>query len=244
MVSRLPAATDLVTRVLHALRTKGMADEEAVARAAGVTTARAGEVLAELAERGWVRYRDGNRARGWMLLGPGRTEGERLVADQVEQSGCRSRVHELYRSFLVLDPELKSACTDFQVKDDRTVNDHTDPEYDAAVIGRLAEINRSARPIIVRLAAELDRFAHYRDRFDIALNRVMDGDIDWFTKPSVDSYHEVWFELHEDLLVTLGIDRAAEPAAGVSEGSGAPEPAAGGSEGSGAPEPAADAAEG
>ena len=26
----------------------------------------------------------------------------------------------------------------------------------------------------------------------------------------IDSYHTVWFELHEDLLATLGLERAAE----------------------------------
>jgi hypothetical protein len=26
----------------------------------------------------------------------------------------------------------------------------------------------------------------------------------------IDSYHTVWFELHEDLLSTLGIERASE----------------------------------
>jgi len=30
----------------------------------------------------------------------------------------------------------------------------------------------------------------------------------------VDSYHRAWFELHENLLATLGIERAREHAAG------------------------------
>ena len=36
------------------------------------------------------------------------------------------------------------------------------------------------------------------------------GDGDWFTKPTIDSYHTVWFELHENLLSTLGIERGHE----------------------------------
>ncbi|MDQ1375434.1 MAG: hypothetical protein QOJ09_2772, partial [Actinomycetota bacterium] len=28
--------------------------------------------------------------------------------------------------------------------------------------------------------------------------------------PLIDSYHTVWFELHEDLLSTLGIERGSE----------------------------------
>ncbi len=212
-MSRLPGADDLVMRVLHALRTKGMADEEAVAQAAGVPTEQVGAVLEAQAQQGWVRYRDGSRAKGWMLLGAGRVEGERLVAAEVEASGGRSRIHELYRSFLVLDPELKSVCTDFQVRGDQTLNDHTDPDYDNEVISRLAEVNRRVQPVVAQLSEALDRFGHYGGRLDNALNRVLSGEIDWFTKPSLDSYHEVWFELHEDLLATLGIDRAAEMAA-------------------------------
>ena len=200
-------------RVLHGLRTKGMADGEAVAQAAGVATEEAEAVLGDLAERGWVRYRDGKRAKGWMLLGDGRVEGERLVVAEVEASGLRPRVLELYRAFLVLDPELKAACTDFQVRGDQTLNDHTDPDYDAAVIARLGEINQRVQPIVVELSEAFDRFGHYGPRLDHALSRVLAGEINWFTKPSLDSYHEVWFELHEDLLVTLGIDRAAEQAA-------------------------------
>ena len=148
-----------------------------------------------------------------MLLGEGRVEAERLVAAEIEESGLRSPIQGLYESFRELDPELKQACTNFQVKQDQTLNDHTDPDYDAAVIARLADINRRVQPILADLTSALDRFGHYGPRLDFALEQVMRGEINWFTKPSLDSYHEVWFELHEDLLVTLGIDRATEEAA-------------------------------
>ena len=39
---------------------------------------------------------------------------------------------------------------------------------------------------------------------------MLAGDTDWFTKPMIPSYHTVWFELHEDLLATLGIERGSE----------------------------------
>lgn len=194
-----------------------MAEVEAVVEATGLSVGDVGAVLDELGERGWVRYRDGKRAKGWMLLGDGRAEGERLVADEIEASGLRSRVFELYQSFLVLDPELKAACTDFQVRADQTLNDHADPDYDAAVIARLGDINRRVQPVVAELAKAFDRFGHYGPRLEAALGRVLAGDINWFTKPSLDSYHEVWFELHEDLLVTLGIDRVAEQAADTAD---------------------------
>ena len=44
---------------------------------------------------------------------------------------------------------------------------------------------------------------------DFNLPPIFSG-VEWFTKPVIDSYHTVWFELHEDLLATLGIERASE----------------------------------
>ena len=211
-MSRLPEAADLVMRVLHGLRTKGMADVDALAQAAGLSPEQVATVLDELGEQNWVRYRDGNRAKGWMLLAEGRAEAERLVAAEVEESGRLPQVQGLYESFRILDPMLKAACTEFQVRGDQTLNDHSDPDYDAEVIARLAEINRRVQPILAQLAEALDRYGHYGPRLEYAMGQVLSGDINWFTKPSLDSYHEVWFELHEDLLVTLGIDRAAEEA--------------------------------
>src|SRR5918994_378376 len=40
-----------------------------------------------------------------------------------------------------------------------------------------------------------------------ARRRVEDGEHDWFTSPRIDSYHTVWMELHEELLVALGRER-------------------------------------
>ena len=66
------------------------------------------------------------------------------------------------------------------------------------------------QPICAALKDNLERFATYGDRFTYALKLVLDGEVDWFTKPMIESYHTVWFELHENLLSTLGIDRASE----------------------------------
>jgi hypothetical protein len=58
----------------------------------------------------------------------------------------------------------------------------------------------------------LARFDGYGDRFAEALARVRAGEVEWFTRPLIDSYHTVWFELHENLLATLGIERVREQA--------------------------------
>ena len=42
------------------------------------------------------------------------------------------------------------------------------------------------------------------------MDEVRRGHGEWFDKPLIDSYHTVWFELHEDLLATLGLERSTE----------------------------------
>jgi hypothetical protein len=118
-----------------------------------------------------------------------------------------------YRRFLALNPELLAACPAWQLQPDgeaQVVNDHSDPAYDRQVVDRLAAVHAEARPITDELERHLERYGRYAPRLRTALERVTAGDPEWFTKPIIDSYHTVWFELHEDLLCTLGLERSAE----------------------------------
>ena len=66
--------------------------------------------------------------------------------------------------------------------------------------------------------AELDRrLAVYKQRLDDADDRVLAGEHDWVRGARIDSYHTVWFELHEDLLRMLGREREEAAVSGVSE---------------------------
>src|ERR671911_73066 len=75
------------------------------------------------------------------------------------------------------------------------------------------------------LAGALERYRRYRAHLDRAIAKVERGEGDWFTNPLMPSYHTVWFELHEDLLTTLGLDRSAEPQPGQPAASAEPEAA-------------------
>jgi pyruvate,orthophosphate dikinase len=58
------------------------------------------------------------------------------------------------------------------------------------------------------------RFGQYLARFDRAMAAVDAGDARFVASPRVDSYHSVWFELHEDLIRLAGRTREDEVAAG------------------------------
>jgi hypothetical protein len=133
----------------------------------------------------------------------------RLAPDSEEESAAR----RAYDQFLALNPEFLQVSTDWQVRPGNVPNDHRDTEYDWGVLDRLAAIDERTGPIVRRLGEEVGRFAGYRARLRDALRRVQAGEHDWFLSPKCDSYHTVWMQLHEDLLLALGLARADEPPA-------------------------------
>ena len=56
----------------------------------------------------------------------------------------------------------------------------------------------------------LVRLAPYGPRLARTCRRVVEGETKMFTGVMCGSYHDVWMELHEDLILTQGIDRGAE----------------------------------
>jgi len=206
--------SDTRTLVLHGLRLKGFAAASAVAEAVGVTEAEAKPMLDQLVADGLATYRDG-RISGFTLKPAGRTEHAALLSAELDAAGARDALQDAYARFLGLNTDLLTICTAWQVRDvaaQSVPNDHTDEAYDAGIIDQLTDLHRKVEPICDELGAILDRFGGYGPRLSFALVQVRGGDHDLFTKPMVPSYHTVWFELHEDLLVTLGIERGAEGA--------------------------------
>jgi hypothetical protein len=58
-----------------------------------------------------------------------------------------------------------------------------------------------------RCAQAQPRLSRYLERLEFAYDRILAGEIDWVSGVRIDSYHTVWFELHEDLLRILGRTR-------------------------------------
>jgi hypothetical protein len=198
--------------VLHALRLKGVAEADVLAESTGLDAAAVGSLLDELAAEELVVERTG-ALNGWGLTPAGRVEHARLVADEVDEAGARPAVAGAYRRFRALNAGVLEACSRWQVRDvdgRPVLNDHGDADYDAAVVAQLTRLQQRAEPLCDDLAAALDRYRSYGPLLRHAVDRVKGGDGDWFTKPTLPSYHTVWFELHEDLLTTLGLDRASE----------------------------------
>lgn len=205
-----PADPRLV--VVTCVRLKGFADVDPIAEASGLAAEVVQDVLADLGASDLARHREG-RVSGWTLTPAGRALHAELVAAELAAAGCEPEVEAGYQEFLVLNPRLLSTASAWQLRQEHgqaVVNDHTDADHDARVLADLRTLHDTTAPLVGRMGALLERFARYKQRLSTAVDRVEAGDYEWFTKPLIDSYHTVWFELHEDLLSTLGKERASE----------------------------------
>ncbi|MEV5412011.1 transcriptional regulator [Thermopolyspora sp. NPDC052614] len=201
--------------VLHSVRIKGYADTPAIAHRFDLDPGQTLEALRDAEARGWVTHTGFADLQGWSLTEAGRAENERRLAAELASVGAADEVRAVYREFLPLNARLQKACTDWQLRpasgDPLAANDHSDPAWDAAVLDELGAIDRALAPLADRLDDVLLRFCGYDARFSAALRRARAGDGGWIDRTDIDSCHRVWFELHEDLIATLGLDRNAEP---------------------------------
>lgn len=201
--------------VLHSVRILGFADTRAVAQRFGLDAAETEEVLLDDEARGWVGRSSFADLSGWSLTISGRAENERLLAAELDGAGARRTVDDVHRAFLPLNARVQRACTEWQLRPTATdrlaPNDHADAAWDAAVLDGLDAVGLALGPLVDGLEGALARFHGYDTRFGDALGRARAGGLDWVDRTDVDSCHRVWFELHEDLVATLGLDRGSPP---------------------------------
>jgi hypothetical protein len=198
--------------VLHAVRLSGMADNDAVARRFALDRDAAGEMLLDGEAYGWVTWSEFAGVGGWSLTDRGRAENERRLAVELgDVPGGEAAVRAVHDTFLPLNARLQRACTDWQLKPapgaPLAANTHDDTEWDTRVVRELAAIAGELAPLSDALTGTLARFGGYDTRFSAALAKVTAGDPAWVDRTGADSCHTVWFELHEDLIATLGITR-------------------------------------
>ncbi|MCJ1703466.1 transcriptional regulator [Rathayibacter sp. VKM Ac-2926] len=203
-------------RILHATRLLGFSGAGEIADRAGAAEDETQKFLREAEGKGWTNEMAFADLRGWSLTDEGRVENERQLARERGTVDPERVIEAVHRSFLPLNVRLLRACTDWQlapVTEDRFApNDHSDPERDERILTELAALSAALTPLVDRLTAVLARFGGYDTRFETALRLARSGQHDWVDKASIDSCHRVWFQLHEDLVATLGIDRSTEGA--------------------------------
>ncbi|GIF96034.1 hypothetical protein [Catellatospora citrea] len=195
-----PSSPDLL--VLHAVRLKGFADTGGVAARFGLDAAQTQEDLLDAEAYGWVTRAAFAGLKGWSLTEAGRRRNETGLREELDRVGARESVAAVHDDFLPLNGQATQAFTSWQLGS----MDAAAPAPTGDVLAQLVEIAYDLHPLERRLTAHLTRFGGYHHRFAGALARASEDPV-WITGMEVDSCHRAWFELHEDLIASLGISR-------------------------------------
>ncbi|QDY09365.1 transcriptional regulator [Micromonospora sp. HM134] len=189
-----PSPTDLLA--LHAVRLTGFADSPTVAARFRLDPDRTHEDLLDAQAYGWVSRSSFADLAGWSLTTAGRRRNEAHLRDELDRVNAHDAVARAHEHFVTLNARAAQVFTAWQLR----------PDEATTTLHDLAELAEGLHDLDRSLTACLARFAGYHDRFTRALARAGD-DREWITGVDVDSCHRIWFELHEDLIATLGLTR-------------------------------------
>jgi pyruvate,orthophosphate dikinase len=196
-------------RVLKAIAIKGFATSEGIADAFLSTPDDVQPMLDGLVADGLVAPSAG----AFKLTDAGRARSDQLLTAERDAWGVAEATAAL-DAFLHIDHRVKDVVTAWQMRDDQTVNDHSDADFDRGVLDRLAATHADAMGWLEPIEPNVPRFRDYAERLTRARDAALAGDGRYVASPRVDSYHGIWFELHEDLIQLAGRTREDESAAG------------------------------
>ena len=192
---------------VHALTLRQLASAEQLAEVTGLPVADIEAALEKAAADGSVMAARGN----FMITPAGRSRLDDLYPEAFAEFRSSTAVTDAMDAFETgVNKQVLTLTTDWQTKEvggDRVPNDHGDPDYDAAVIDKLARVvDRTAK--VLRPVADLDPLVdRFLDRIGAALTRAESGETDYVSGVRVDSVHTVWFQMHEHLLRLTGRER-------------------------------------
>jgi DNA-binding MarR family transcriptional regulator len=200
-----PQVSDASAAVLHHLAVKTLAKDGGIGRATGRPVPAVAHELASLEQDGLVE----STKLGWRLTEEGRALVEALRRAELAD-GVSAELDRLYEAFEDPNDRMLELSTGWQlvtVAGQQIPNDHSDPDHDARVLTGFSELHEDFAPTMEGFVAALPRLGTYRQRLEHAIQRIEAGDVDYVTRTDRDSYHTVWFELHEELLQLLGRQR-------------------------------------
>lgn len=176
--------------VLHVLAMEGIADTDTIVAETDHEESTVAETLADLEADGLVEEEG-----FWYITDDGERRLNVLCRDRFDEAE-RDQLRQALDRFETLDARLKELASDWQKsKDEQHIDELVDLHADVEELfdDLDAGIAAAYRPYVTDLAAARDALS--------------DGEEAYFTSTEVESYHEVWFDLHDDLLRTLGAGR-------------------------------------
>lgn len=139
---------------------------------------------------------------GFRLTAAGREAADAVWAGERARLPER-RIEELHAAFLEINPQFKGLVGEWQQGGDAD-----------ALLAELESVHARLTSLLDTLSDLLPRLSRYAPAFRAALDAVRAGNRRYLAAPLIDSYHTLWFELHEELIRLSGRTRAGEAAGG------------------------------
>lgn len=193
-------------QTFHALRIKSFATVDTLIAMTALPPGGVKANLMNMFEADQVQFCEASDS--WQLTPDGRLAYPDLLAADLA-SVETADLAPSYEKFLAINSSFQDLRGEWRLREG-DFNDHSDATYDENVIDRLAALDAAAQPVVVVLSGELERKRPYAGRLTRSLTCLQQGETNKFTGVMCGSYHDVWAELHEDLILTQSINRSAE----------------------------------
>jgi pyruvate,orthophosphate dikinase len=186
-------------QMLRLLLVKGYVTVEAAAEILATNAEDAGASFDELIAKG-----DAEPSAGAYRLTAAGKDRARAELEAERDAWGHDNAETALDEFVGFDVRVKELVTAWQLRSDG----------DTMPLDQLAALHAEVGTWLDEHSRDFDRFSHYAERLDRAVASFRDGDHRFVASPRVDSYHSIWFELHEELILLSGRNRADEVAAG------------------------------
>lgn len=151
-------------------------------------------------------------ARGSYMITPaGRQSLDDAYPEWFSAQRADTGVNEAMDRFEAsVNKQVLKTMTDWQTVEiggERQTNDHSDADYDARIIDKLATLLDKTEKVLEPIAAAEPHISRFLVRIAAALTRAESGETEYISGARVDSFHTIWFQMHEHLLRMLERER-------------------------------------
>jgi hypothetical protein len=177
---------------LNALYLKKMASVGDLAKISGVSAEQVQALVNQFVEQDWVL----DMGEEVLIQPEGMTEVQDYYRQNYADLSQREEMAAWFARFEPINKQFIKHVSDWQ----QTGGDSRDQDRVIATVERLIKL-------IGEIAQLVPRYSGYIRRFERSVTEVDEGNPDFVCTPTVDSLHNIWFEFHEDFLMTLGKER-------------------------------------
>ena len=178
--------------VLNSLYLKKMASAGDLAAMSGLSADEVRPMVSGFVAQEWVL----DLGEELVIQPDGMAEVEGYYHQTYSDPSEREGLAQWYTRFESINSKFIKLVTDWQ----ETEGDARAQDRVIATVERLVKSLGEITPVV-------PRYAGYIRRFERSVALVDQGNSDFVCTPTVDSLHNIWFELHEDILLVLGKER-------------------------------------